>query len=126
MDHQDWTPVIVRKTIKKKKNIVTNKKNVISDEQRRKIKVENESETFKIEKVSRSFGKEMQQARCAKKFTQKTLAQRLNVKPTIIANYEQGKAIPNNAFISKIERVLGVKLPRKGKKKNVKNDSSKK
>ena len=76
----------------------------MSDEQRRKIKVENESESFKIEKVSRSFGKEMQQARCAKKFTQKTLAQRLNVKSTIIANYEQGKAIPNNALINKKER----------------------
>jgi putative transcription factor len=114
MDHQDWKPVIVKKKIKKK-TVITNKKNVISDEQRRKIKVDNESETFKIEKVSMSFGKEMQKARCAKNFTQKTLAQRLNVKSTIIANYEQGKAIPNNAFINKIERVLDVKLPRNGK-----------
>ena len=63
----------------------------------------------------------MQKARCAKNFTQKTLAQRLNVKSNIIANYEQGKAIPNNAFINKIERVLGVKLPRKNNKKSKKN-----
>ena len=125
MEHQDWKPVIIRKNIKNvKKTVVTSKKNVISDEQRRKIKVENENETFKIEKVSMSFGKEMMKARCAKNFTQKTLAQRLNVKANIIANYEQGKAIPNNAFITKIERTLGVKLPRNSKKK--KNDNNKK
>ena len=117
MEHQDWKPVIIRKKKKTVKS-VTQKKNVISDEQRRKIKIENESETFKVEKVSLSFGKEMMKARCAKNFTQKTLAQRLNVKSNIIANYEQGKAIPNNAFINKIERVLGVKLPRKKKQNN--------
>ena len=29
-----------------------------------------------------------------------------------IINYENGKAIPNNQFISKLERTLKTKLPR--------------
>lgn len=33
-----------------------------------------------------------------------------------INEYESGKAIPNNGVIAKIERALGVKLPRAPKK----------
>ena len=33
----------------------------------------------------------------------------------MIGEYENGKAIPNGQIISKMERVLGVKLPRPGK-----------
>lgn len=31
--------------------------------------------------------------------------------------YEAGKAVPNGAIIAKIERALGVRLPRPAKKK---------
>ena len=78
-------------------------------------------------------------ARMAKKVTQKDLAQLLCVQPTVvscfeciccvilfivqasfilsqIAEYENGKAIPNGAFIAKLERALGAKLPRPPKK----------
>ena len=84
------------------------------------------NEVHKIEKVSMDFRKEMQKARCAKNMTQKQLAQKLNLKQTIIANYEQGKAVPNNYIITKIERALGVKLPRKKKKTKNKEDKDKK
>ena len=124
MDCQDWKPVIFNKP--KKKIIVKNKKKVLSDEQIRKIKLENENDVQKIEKVSLDFRKEMQKARCAKNMTQKQLAQKLNLKQTIIANYEQGKAVPNNFIITKIERALGVKLPRKKKKTTNKDDKDKK
>ena len=43
-------------------------------------------------------------------------AQRLNVKSTVINQYESGKAMPNPQIISRLERALGVKLPRPGKK----------
>ena len=48
--------------------------------------------------------------------TQKQLAQQLQMQPNIINEYESGKAIPNNGVIAKIERALGVKLPRAPKK----------
>merc|ERR1712087_858412 len=51
-------------------------------------------------------------ARQAKQLTQKQLAQMLNMPPNVIAEYENGKAIPKNAEIAKIERTLNCKLPR--------------
>jgi ribosome-binding protein aMBF1 (putative translation factor) len=49
--------------------------------------------------------------------TQKELATAINEKPQIVGEYESGKAVPNPAIISKLERALGVKLPRPGKSK---------
>ena len=49
--------------------------------------------------------------------TQKQLATLINEKPQIVAEYESGKAIPNGQIIAKLERALGAKLPRGGKKK---------
>jgi putative transcription factor len=43
------------------------------------------------------------------------LWQQINEKPQVIQEYESGKAIPNNQIVTKLERVLGVKL-RGGKK----------
>lgn len=42
--------------------------------------------------------------------------QRINEKATVINEYESGKAIPNPVITSKIERALGVRLPRPPKK----------
>lgn len=41
----------------------------------------------------------------------------INEKPQVVGEYETGKAIPNPQIISKLERKLGVKLPRPGKSK---------
>merc|ERR1719253_1618695 len=75
-----------------------------------------ESDELKIQKVDKSLSKAIQQARMAKKMTQKDLATKINEKPQVIGEYENGKAIPNGQIIVKIERALGCKLPRPGKK----------
>ena len=75
-----------------------------------------ESDDLKHAKVDRSLSKAIMQARTAKKMTQKDLATAINEKPQVIGLYESGKAIPNPQIISKIERKLGCKLPRPGKK----------
>lgn len=62
----------------------------------------------------------------AKKMTQKDLGTAINEKPQVVAEYESGKAIPNPQIISKLERALGVKLPRPGKSKAPKADGAKK
>ena len=46
----------------------------------------------------------MQTARNAKKISQKQLATILQVPPKTIMEYENGKAIPNNQFISKMKK----------------------
>mmetsp|Transcript_9062 Transcript_9062/g.12165 ORF Transcript_9062/g.12165 Transcript_9062/m.12165 type:complete len:178 (+) Transcript_9062:55-588(+) len=75
-----------------------------------------ETDELKHSKVDKSLSKAIMQARTAKKLTQKDLATAINEKPQVIAEYESGKAIPNPQIISKMERKLGVKLPRPGKK----------
>jgi ribosome-binding protein aMBF1 (putative translation factor) len=39
-----------------------------------------------------------------------TFAQKIQKKPQVINEYEQGKTIPDNAVLGKMERALGVKL----------------
>lgn len=64
----------------------------------------------KLPEVGLSLGKRIQQARMTKSITQKQLATLINEKPNVVAEYEQGKAIPNNQILGKLERKLGVKL----------------
>lgn len=47
---------------------------------------------------------------------QKDLATQIAEKATVINDYEAGRAIPNGAIIAKLERALGVRLPRPPKK----------
>ena len=54
----------------------------------------------------------IEQGRNAKKMTRDDLAKKLGVQSKVIIEYETGKAIPTNAFISRLEKELGVKLPR--------------
>jgi len=52
----------------------------------------------------------------SKKISQKQLSSMMCCQTSLINQYESGKAIPNNAFISKLEQKLGTKLPRIKKK----------
>ena len=52
------------------------------------------------------------QARNAKGITQEKLANLINEKKSVIADYESGKAVPNNSVIFKLERALQVQLPK--------------
>ena len=73
-------------------------------------KLENETEELQHKKVGGEVKKAIMQGRLAKKLTQAQLAQQINEKPQIIQEYESGKAIPNQQVLSKMERILGVKL----------------
>ena len=52
----------------------------------------------------------MQTARLELKLSQKDVAQKINEKPSVLQDYESGKAIPNPQILAKLERALGVKL----------------
>jgi putative transcription factor len=80
-------------------------------------KLDDATEVGTIVKVDKNLSKAIMQARTAKKMTQKELATKINEKPQVVAEYESGKAVPNPQIISKIERMLGCKLPRPGKSK---------
>ncbi len=78
-------------------------------------KLENSSEDFKHETVDRSLSQAIQQARIARQLTQKQLATAINEKAQVIQQYESGQAIPNPQVLLKLDRALGIHLPR-GKK----------
>ncbi|XP_043702556.1 multiprotein-bridging factor 1a [Telopea speciosissima] len=134
---QDWEPVVIRKkaptaaakkdekavnaarrvgadieTIKKS-NAGTNKA-ASSSTSLNTRKLDDETENLAHERVPSELKKAIQQARMDKKLTQAQLAQMMNEKPQVIQEYESGKAIPNQQILTKLERVLGVKL--RGKK----------
>jgi len=96
----------------KRKNVEGNKKNN-TDLNTRKLDESDEPEKHK--EVGLTLGQEIQKARAAKGLKQKDLANRINEKVQVITEYEQGKAIPNNQILGKLERILDVKL--RGKKK---------
>jgi len=62
--------------------------------------------------ISYNFKKALMNARIAKKMSQKDLAHKINVKPYIIAQYEQGSISPNYNVIHKIQNALQCKLPK--------------
>ncbi|RWR86469.1 Helix-turn-helix type 3 [Cinnamomum micranthum f. kanehirae] len=73
-------------------------------------KLDDETENLAHDRVPTELRKNIQQARMDKKLTQSQLGQLINEKPQVIQEYESGKAIPNQQIITKLERVLGVKL----------------
>ena len=77
-------------------------------------KLEEETETFKVETVNKSISKAIMEARTKLKMKQKDLATKVNVQPQIIQHYENGKAKPDIAVLRKLERVLKCKLTGKG------------
>jgi ribosome-binding protein aMBF1 (putative translation factor) len=93
---QDWEPVILKKEPVKTYKPIVNE----AAEVKTTIKLQNAIE----------------HARLNAKMSQKDLAAKLNVTANIITDYENGKAVPNNAFIAKIEKILNTKLPRAPKK----------
>merc|ERR1712157_173195 len=75
-------------------------------------KLDENAETFRHETVSHDFKMALQQARLAKKMSQAALATAINEKGSVINEYESGRAIPNGAIINKLNRALGVRLPK--------------
>lgn len=106
MSHQDWDPIVFKKN-KMKKEVTKVQKHVSQ-----------KAETIGKFVAPINFKKEMMQARVQKKKTQKDLAASMNLPLTMISDWESGKKVPTNQQIAKIERALGVKLPRCKKIKN--------
>ncbi|CAB4318828.1 unnamed protein product [Prunus armeniaca] len=81
-------------------------------------KLEEGTEPAALDRVSTDVRQAIQKARLAKKLSQADLAKRINERPQVVQEYENGKAVPNQAVLSKMERVLEVKLRGKvGKQK---------
>ncbi len=74
------------------------------------FKLDQATDVGRHETVSQSLKSVITKARNSEGFTQAKLALLCNVKPATITSYENGKAIPDNSVLGKMERHLGVKL----------------
>lgn len=115
MSHQDWNPVIFNKpkplpnNKQSNINLESSKPRIVVTQRDRNL---DSTEVEALPKIDIELKKAIQQGRQAKNLTQKELAQLVGVQQSEITNYENGKAIPNNQFIAKLEKSLNCKLPR--------------
>lgn len=79
-------------------------------EGQRLAKIDRDDNVAPPPKISPDVGKAIQQGRQAKGLTQKELATAVNEKPSVVNDYEAGRAVPNQQVLGKIERKIGVKL----------------
>nr|KAF6433276.1 endothelial differentiation related factor 1 [Molossus molossus] len=113
MAESDWdTVTVLRKkgptaAQAKSKQAGQNKQHSIT---KNTAKLDRETEELHHDRVTLEVGKVIQQGRQSKGLTQKDLATKINEKPQVIADYESGRAIPNNQVLGKIERAIGLKL----------------
>lgn len=103
--HQDWNEVVLLKP----KQLKTSSS---VPSQTKEQKLDHSNDIVVPKKINLNLKKAIQQARLANKISQKDLAIKLNVPLQTIVQYENGKAIPNNSFIRKMEVLLKTKLPR--------------
>ena len=107
MNHQDWKPVVIHGKSARAPTATRPHREVTKEQKL------DQTEIGTHDKVSVSMAKTIQQGRIAKGFkTQKDLANAIGVPASVINSYESGKAIPDNAILQKLRKVLGVRLTR--------------
>ncbi|GMH18933.1 hypothetical protein Nepgr_020774 [Nepenthes gracilis] len=74
------------------------------------FKLDEGTEPAALQRVSAETRQAIQKARIAKKTSQAELAKLISERPQVVQDYENGKAVPNQAVLSKMEKVFGVKL----------------
>lgn len=73
-------------------------------------KLDEAAEPAAIERVGIEVRNLIQKARIEKKLSQSELAKMINERTQVVQEYENGKAVPNQVVLGKMERLLGVKL----------------
>lgn len=106
--YQDWEPVVLRKknagqateTVLRKKEDQINKK-----------KIDQNLEEFKHKKVPKNVSETIMRRRIELKLTQAQLAQKINERPSVVNEIENGSAPAyNHVHVNKILRALGLTL----------------
>ena len=101
MHHQDWNTVTFTN---KKDKLESTSKNI-------NVSQKKPNENYEL-KAPPSLFKCIIQARNAKSLKQDDLAKSIGISNIIYKRWESGKENPSNLEIAKLEKVLGVKLPR--------------
>jgi len=79
-------------------------------EGQRLTKVDRSDDIVKVKTVSSDVAEAIKKSRADKGLKQPELAQKANMKPSRLQEYESGKAQPIQTELAALERILGVKL----------------
>ena len=112
MEHQDFRVITIGSKEKKKANLSREivKKNISNSNNIYKVnssKLEN-SDEIQLKYVDRNVVKKIIQARTLQKISQQDLANKLNVRKSVITELESGKMLKNNQFVSKVKKALRI------------------
>ena len=107
---QDWKTVFWKKNancavIDKDKSI--SKK---TNKEKNNQLLENATEATAIKKITQNVSQQIIQGRAAKKMKRSQLAQAICEKESVVADYENGKAVVNQQILNKIGKALGIKI----------------
>lgn len=103
--HQDFVPVIFKKKTEQKQ-----KHTHVDIPRHVKIENDNTGELLCAPKVPLSIGILIQQRRIEMGLKQTELAQKINVKPQEIQQFESCKTMPDNNTLQKLRRVLNCQI----------------
>jgi putative transcription factor len=73
-------------------------------------KLDEDNETLKVKHVDPKISAMIQRVRQQKGLKQDELARLINERPSIVTEYENGKAIPNEQVLVRLEKALGIYL----------------
>ena len=73
-------------------------------------KLDEDNETLKVKTVDHGLSINIQRARQAKSWNQADLAKEINERASVVTEYENGKAIPNESVLLRMEKALGMHL----------------
>jgi ribosome-binding protein aMBF1 (putative translation factor) len=122
MNHQDWTPLVIKKNVNKmttedkvKKGYTetiakkTDNKQSQTDVNMKKLE---EDEDYKVPTISYNLSSVIQKARFTKNLTQKQLAVMCNIQVSVVQNYENpnSKVPIESSVLQKLSKALGVQL----------------
>ena len=109
MDHQDWNTIYVKanKTMNETENHQKKTKKDKTKDQ--KLNEQVETGNFTHKKMDKKYGSDIQKLRSSKGWTQKELAQKLNINPKEITKIENGTAIHNGALMNRLNNLFQIK-----------------
>jgi ribosome-binding protein aMBF1 (putative translation factor) len=112
MSHQDWqTITFSKKTKPSQNNDTTSKKppvNILAN--KIENKVDNTDERLVIKTIDTNAVKAITKARIELGLSQKELANKINVSDAVIKSIEQNKEPNNTQLLTKLQKVLKIKL----------------
>lgn len=72
--------------------------------------LDDDHDTLKVKTVDFNVRANIQRGRQLKSMTQKDLATAIGERQSVVADYETGKAVPNQQILNKMEKALGIYL----------------